>query len=189
MSRRAVSYFVPGFIAAYVFVGALRWAVFQPEIFPISPFGMFQKVDKRYPDYDISVSRFRGRELVPPVSLRQRGNALGIELDGQALLVANGYAQFAERGELDKAARYRSFLEHSVIANDATYEILALERRSRPSERHREKEIRYGPFEAHPELASIDRDARFRFEPTKLKFGKQTQRGEVRRIKRRKSSR
>ncbi|MCZ6785203.1 MAG: hypothetical protein O7G30_18035 [Proteobacteria bacterium] len=188
MTRRGLRYFIPGFFAFYFIFGMTRWIAFQQEIFPIGAWGMFQRIDKEFRDYDVLVSRMGGRDYVPPVSLRQPDNPLGIELDGQALLVVNGYVRFVHRGELDKAARYREFFENTVLGADATYEMVEIERRSRRSERHKEEVTRYGPFEARPASDRVDPTARFVFEPTKLKFGKQTVRGEERRIKRRKSA-
>jgi hypothetical protein len=187
MQHRTVRIFVPLFLAFYFWFGFGRWVTFKPEIYPIAAWGMFQRLDKTYPDYDLRIQRLGGRELDPPQSARE---ATGVPLDGQARLVLNGYVWSVKLELGDLATRYRDFIDRQIVGPDASYELLAWERHARRSERDEETVTAYGPFETSADLPAPTPGARFDFGDGKQKFTlDDRKRGDERPVKRRKSGR
>ena len=154
-------------MAVCFLVGFSRWVTYRIEIYPIAAWSMFQRVKKDYREYDLRVHRIGGREVDPPASAHDEEERAGVALDGHRLLVLNGYVKFQSLGDAAEAERYQHFIDRHIVGPDARYEILELHRRSRPSERHLERIVAYGPFSTVADTVASEPATRFAFDDGK----------------------
>jgi hypothetical protein len=170
MSERAIRYFVPGFLLVYFVIGFGRWISNQHEVYPIGAWGMFHRVDKKHPEYDLRILRIGDRRLVPPAQASDPDDPLGIELTAHVRLVLNGWFRLTRLGETQDAARYKQFIDRHIVGPDVEYEILRIMARSRPSEQDLVTVSSSGVLRSAPGLGEPDPQARFAFADTNRKF-------------------
>lgn len=163
MSERSIRIFVPAFLAVYFLIGFGRWVIFEPEIYPIAAWGMFQRIPKVSRDYDLLIHRLGDEEFSPPISARDPENALGIDLSGHQMLVLNGYARLSQLDCEVYTSQHRFFIDQHIVGPDTRYEIHQIYDRARSDERHRLKIVKFGPFETAADQAPPDPEARFQF--------------------------
>jgi len=170
MSERAIRFFVPGFLLVYFVIGFGRWITNQHEVYPIGAWGMFHRVDKKYPEYDLRILRIGDRRLAPPALASAPDDPIGIELTAHRRLVLNGWFRLTRLGETQDAARYKQFIDRQIVGPDVEYEILRTLNRSRPSERDLVTVASSGVLRSDPELGEPDPQARFAFADSNRKF-------------------